>query len=41
MNLKQAFKMSMQSVTAADVERGATYLGIMEQNLEILKTALG
>lgn len=32
---------SMQSVTAADVERGATYLGIMEQNLEILKTALG
>ena len=32
---------SMQSVTAADVERGATYLGIMEQNLETLKTALG
>lgn len=32
---------SMQSVTAADVEGGATYLGIMEQNLETLKTALG
>ena len=32
---------SMQSVTAADVERGATYLVIMEQNLETLKTALG
>ena len=32
---------SMQSVTAADVERGATYLGIIEQNLETLKTALG
>lgn len=32
---------SMQSVTAADVEAGATYLGIMEKNLETLKTALG
>lgn len=32
---------SMQSVTAADVEGGATYLGMMEQNLETLKTALG
>ena len=32
---------SMQSVTAAGVEGGATYLGMMEQNLEVLKTALG
>ena len=32
---------SMQSVTAADVEAGAAYLAIMEQNLETLKTALG
>ena len=32
---------SMQSVTAADVEEGVTYLGIMEQNLGTLKTALG
>lgn len=31
---------SMQSVTAADVKAGATYLGIMEKNLETLKTAL-
>ena len=31
---------SMQSVTAQDVERGATYLGIMEQNLSILQQAL-
>lgn len=32
---------SMQSVTAAGVTGGATYLGIMEKNLETLKTALG
>ncbi len=31
---------SMQSVTAEDVENGATYLGIMEQNLEVLREAL-
>ncbi len=31
---------SMQSVTAADVENGATYLGIAESNLEVLKQAL-
>lgn len=31
---------SMQSVTAADVAAGASYLSIMEQNLETLKTAL-
>ena len=32
---------SMQSVTASDVEAGVTYLAIMQQNLETLKTALG
>ena len=32
---------SMQSVTAKDVEAGATYLQIMEKNLEVLKEALG
>ncbi len=31
---------SMQSVTSADVAEGASYLSIMEQNLEVLKTAL-
>lgn len=31
---------SMQSVTAADVASGATYLGIMERNLEVLREAL-
>ena len=31
---------SMQSVTAADVESGATYLGIAKDNLEVLKQAL-
>ena len=31
---------SMQSVTADDVAAGASYLSIMEQNLEALKTAL-
>ena len=32
---------SMQSVTPADIKEGATYLGIMEQNLEVLKQAIG
>ena len=32
---------SMQSVTAGDVAAGASYLAIMERNLETLKTALG
>lgn len=32
---------SMQSVTKKDVEEGETYLKIMEENLTILKTALG
>ena len=31
---------SMQSTTAADVKNGATYLSIMEANLEVLKEAL-
>lgn len=31
---------SMQSVNASDVKNGATYLGIMENNLNVLKTAL-
>ncbi len=31
---------SMQSVSAEDIENGETYLGIMEQNLEILEVAL-
>ncbi len=31
---------SMQSVTAADIETGVSYLSIMEKNLEALKTAL-
>ncbi len=31
---------SMQGVTAADVQAGAGYLGIMESNLEVLKEAL-
>lgn len=32
---------SLQSVTAQGVQAGTTYLGVMEQNLEVLKTALG
>ena len=32
---------SLQSVTAKGVEEGITYLGVMEENLEVLKTALG
>ena len=31
---------SMQSVTAADIDAGADYLTIMENNLEVLRTAL-
>ncbi len=31
---------SMQATTAADVEAGVTYLGVMEGNLEVLKQAL-
>lgn len=31
---------SMQSVTAKDVANGETYLGIMQQNLDVLKQAL-
>ena len=31
---------SMQSVTRADIEGGASYLGMMESNLEVLKEAL-
>lgn len=32
---------SMQSVTAADLASGTSYLAVMERNLETLKTALG
>ena len=32
---------SLQSVTAQGVKEGVSYLGVMEQNLEVLKTALG
>ena len=32
---------SMQSTTAQDVAAGAAYLAIMEQNLDVLKSALG
>lgn len=31
---------SMQSVTGEDVEKGTTYLSIMKENLEVLKSAL-
>ena len=31
---------SLQAVTAQQVEQGVSYLGVMEQNLEVLKTAL-
>ena len=31
---------SLQSVTARDVQNGATYLGAMENNLNVLETAL-
>ena len=31
---------SMQSTTMKDIKNGATYLSIMEKNLETLKTAL-
>jgi hypothetical protein len=30
----------MQSTTEQDIESGETYLGIMQQNLEVLKKAL-
>lgn len=32
---------SMQSTTSGDVRKGTTYSGIMEENLEVLKKALG
>ena len=32
---------SMQSTTSKDIEAGASYVGIMEKNLEVLKEALG
>ena len=32
---------AMQGTTAADIEAGATYLSIMEQNLGVLRQALG
>ena len=32
---------SMQSTTSKDVENGTTYLSVMEQNLSVLKEALG
>ena len=31
---------SMQSTTSKDIKAGATYLSIMEKNLEVLKKAL-
>jgi zinc transport system substrate-binding protein len=31
---------SMQSITSADVQDGATFLSIMERNLEVLVEAL-
>ena len=31
---------SLQSVTSKDVEAGVSYLGVMQQNLEVLKEAL-
>ena len=31
---------SMQSVTSKDVENGTTYIGIMENDLTVLKEAL-
>ena len=31
---------SMQSITSADIENGATYLTIMEKDLSVLKQAL-
>ena len=31
---------SCQSVSSSDIENGTTYLGIMQNNLEILKEAL-
>ena len=31
---------SLQSVTREDIESGATYLGLMKEDLAVLKTAL-
>ena len=31
---------SMQSVSSAEIEEGASYLGLMDQNLTVLQTAL-
>ncbi len=31
---------SMQSTTSKDIKAGATYISIMEKNLEVLKKAL-
>ena len=31
---------SMQATTSADVQNGATYLSVMQKNLEVLQTAL-
>ena len=31
---------SMQAVTSQQMDEGASYLGIMEQNLEVLRQAL-
>jgi zinc transport system substrate-binding protein len=31
---------AMQSVTRADIQNGATFLSIMENNLDVLKKAL-
>lgn len=39
-NVQIAAVDSMQSTTSSDVKKGATYLSIMEQNLESLKIAL-
>lgn len=39
-NIQTVTMDSMQSVTAEDVENGVSYFGIMEKNLEALKSAL-
>ena len=31
---------SLQSVTSKDIENGESYLGIMQENLEVLKQAI-
>ena len=40
-NQKMLTMDSMQSMTSKDVANGATYLSVMEQNLSVLKEALG